>query len=173
MSIDAWTEAGGDQYVIMAGDTLQVRVFQQESMSARVKVRQDGRISLPLVNDCMAAGRTPVELAVELQGRLKDFINTPVVTVSLEEGRPLTVSVVGEVVRPGVLTLEHGSGVMQALAAAGGFTDFAHRDGVFVLRNRPGVAKPARIRFAWEALAQAQGKASSFALVPGDVVVVE
>lgn len=162
-----------DAYVISTGDVLQVRVFQQEAMSARVRVRADGKVSLPLVNDVTAAGKTPTSLAAELQARLKEFINTPVVTVSLEESRPLLVSVLGEVVRSGVVTLEAGSGVLQALAASGGLTDFAHRDGIFVLRKVPGESEPRRFRFRWDSLSQAQGPAARFVLLPGDVVVAE
>lgn len=160
-------------YVIAAGDVLQVRVFQQEAMSARVKVREDGKVSLPLVNDVLVAGKSPPVLAGELQVKLKEFINTPVVTVSLEESRPLMVSVLGEVVRPGVVTLEVGSGVLQALAAAGGLTDFAHKEGLFVLRKTPGQAAPRRIRFKWDVLARAEGSSARFALRPGDTVIAE
>ncbi|HEY1087175.1 MAG TPA: polysaccharide biosynthesis/export family protein, partial [Archangium sp.] len=129
-------------YLISPGDVLQVRVFQQEALSARVKVRNDGKVSLPLVNDVVATGKSPTVLAAEVQQKLKDFINTPVVTVSLEESHPVVVSVLGEVARPGVVTLEGGSGVLQALAAAGGLTDFAQREGIFVLRKTPGVTAP-------------------------------
>jgi polysaccharide export outer membrane protein len=160
-------------YVISSGDVLQVRVFQQEAMSARVKVRADGKVSLPLVNDVMVAGKSPALVAQELQVRLKEFINTPVVTVSLEEMRPVTVSVLGEVPRAGVVTVEAGSGVLQALAAAGGLTDFAHRDGIFVLRKLAGQPAPRRIRFKWDELTQGNGPAAKFVLVPGDVVVAE
>jgi polysaccharide biosynthesis/export protein len=159
-------------YVISSGDVLQVRVFQQEAMSARVKVRADGKVSLPLVNDVMVAGKSPAVLAAELQTRLKDFINTPVVTVSLEEMRPVTVSVVGEVARSGLVTVEQNSGLLQAVAAAGGLTDFAHRDGLFVLRKIPGQA-PKRIHFTWDALSRGEGPAGRFTLLPGDVVVAE
>lgn len=161
------------EYVIAPGDTLQVRVFQQEAMSARVRVRADGKVSLPLVNDLPAAGKTPTALAGELQIRLKDFINNPVVTVSLEESRPLSVSVLGEVLRAGVVTLEPGSGVLQALAAAGGLTDFAHKNGLFVLRKLPGEPAPRRIRFHWDALTRGEGRGARFVLQPGDVVVAE
>lgn len=160
-------------YLITPGDVLQVRVFQQDAMSARVKVRADGKVSLPMVNDVMAAGKSPTILAGELQTRLKDFINNPVVTVSLEESRPVSVSVLGEVMRPGVVTLEAGSGVLQALAASGGLTDFAHRDGLFVLRKASGQPGPKRIRFSWDVLSRGEGAAARFTLFPGDVVVAE
>lgn len=160
-------------YVITPGDVLQLRVFQHEPLSTRAKVRYDGRVSLPLVNEWVAGGKTPAALAAELQQKFKDFINSPVVTVSLEEARPLTVSVLGEVGRTGIVVLEPGSGLMQAIAGAGGLNDFAHREGLFVLRVKPGQAKPTRIRFSYDELSRGEGPAASFSLMPGDVVVVE
>lgn len=160
-------------YTISPGDVISVRVFQQEAMSAKVKVRGDGKVSLPLINDVPASGKSPAVLASELQVQLKAFINNPVVTVSLEESRPIVVSVVGEVVRPGVVTLEAGAGVLQALAASGGLTDFAHRDGVFVLRKLSSQPTPKRLRFSWEVLSRGEGPAARFTLMPGDVVVAE
>lgn len=173
VEVDQWAVSEDSGYLISTGDVLQVRVFQQEAMSARVKVRADGKVSLPLVNDMPAAGKSPTAFAQEIQLRLKEFINNPVVTVSLEESRPLVVSVLGEVVRPGVVPLESGSGVLQAVAASGGLTDFAHRDGLFVLRKVLGRPAPKRIRFTWEALTQGEGSAARFVLQPGDVVVAE
>jgi polysaccharide biosynthesis/export protein len=173
LEVDDGALSGDLGYLISAGDVLLVRVFQQEAMSARVKVRGDGKVSLPLINDVIAAGKSPTVLATELQARLKDFINNPVVTVSLEESRPVVVSVVGEVVRPGVVTLEPGAGVLQALAASGGLTDFAHRDGLFVLRRHAAQPQPKRLRFTWEVLARGEGPAARFTLLPGDVVIAE
>ncbi len=165
--------ANNGEYLVVPGDVLQVRVFQQEAMSARVKVRADGKVSLPFANEMQVEGKAPVAIAAEVQVRLKDFVNNPVVTVSLEETRPLTVSVVGEVVRPGMVTLELGAGVLQALAGAGGLTDFAQKEGLFVLRTVPGKPQPVRVRFTWEELTQGVGKAPRFGLVAGDVVVAE
>jgi polysaccharide export outer membrane protein len=173
IEVDTAIVAESSDFVISPGDVLQVRVFQQDAMSARVRVRADGKVSLPLLNDVVAAGKSPSVLAGELQARLKDFINLPVVTVSLEETRPVTVSVLGEVTRNGVVTLEPGAGVVQALAAAGGLTDFAHKEGIFVLRKVPGQPQPKRIRFTWDMLTRGEGPASRFTLQPGDVVVAE
>lgn len=171
--VEAYGASSPGEYVIGPGDTLQVRVFQQEAMSARVRVRGDGKVSLPLVNDWVVAGKMPAQVAAELQVRLKEFINTPVVTVSLEEMRPLNVSVVGEVVRPGVVVLEPGAGVVHAIAAAGGLTDFAHKDGLFVVRKPSPTTKPVRIRFTWEDLTSGDPASVKFLLLPQDVVVAE
>jgi polysaccharide export outer membrane protein len=165
----AITVAGAD-YRIAPGDLLAIHVYREEGMSTRMRVRQDGKVSIPLLHDVQAAGLTPTMLAEEIQSRLKEFINVPRVTVAVEETRPLTVSVLGEVAHPGQYILEKGGGVLEALAAAGGFTDVAHRDRIFVLRRVP---TPVRIRFTFEALSRGQGRAFTFRLQPGDAVVVE
>jgi len=157
-------------YAIEPGDTLSIRVFNQPDMSAREKVRDDGKVSIPFLNDVVAAGLTPTALAQQLQVRLKEFINAPVVTVSLEEMHPFAISVLGEVNRPGIYSLPVGAGVLQALAAASGLTQYASRDRIFVVRESP---QRARIRFEFNQLTQAQGKAATFRLRVGDVVVVE
>jgi polysaccharide export outer membrane protein len=169
---DLKDQPSSTDYVIQPGDLINVRVFQQENMSARARVRGDGKISLPFLNDVMAAGYTPAVLAAQLQTRLKDFINNPVVTISLEEVRPQQVSVLGEVAHPGVYPIEAGSGALQVLAAAGGFSNFARKE-IYVQRHHlPGVV-PQRIRLDWEKLKKAEGKAATFALQGGDVVIVE
>lgn len=174
VSIDDYQEPANEpEYVIKVGDMLNVRVFQQENMSARSRVRADGRISLPFLNDVLAAGLTPPVLASQLQTRLKDFLSNPVVTVSLEEVRQLAVPVIGEVVRPGTYPVEHGAGVLTALASAGGFTPYARKD-VYVLRSSGKPQEPqVRLRFDWPALFKAEGKGTLFVLRPGDVVLVE
>lgn len=163
------------EYVIASGDILNIRVFGQEGVSGRARVRTDGMISLPFVNDVEAAGQTPPALARRLQQRLKEFINNPVVTVSLEEPGPMQVSVLGEVTRAGVYPLQPGANVLQALAAAGGLAPYASKDRIFVLRKGPPGTKPPllRIRFTYEKLAHAEGRAGGFRVRDGDVVVVE
>lgn len=159
-------------YVIRPGDVIAVQVYQQEQMSTRGRVRQDGRISVPFLKDVVAAGYTPNALAEQLQTRFKDFVNNPVVTVSLDTALPLTVSVMGEVARPGSYALEPGAGVFAALAAAGDLTDYAQEDSIYVLRPRAG-GPVQRIRFHYEALSRGEGKAAAFVLEHGDAVVVE
>jgi polysaccharide export outer membrane protein len=160
----------GHDYQIAPGDVLSVIVYRQEGMSTRERVRQDGKVSLPLLRDVQAAGLSPSALAEEIQNRLKSYINVPVVTVAVEESRPLAVPVLGEVIHPGQYNVDRDAGVLDALAAAGGFTEFAHRDRIFVLRRQPQLV---RIRSTFEALSRGQGRAITFRLQAGDVVVVE
>jgi polysaccharide biosynthesis/export protein len=161
---------GAGEYVIGVGDMIVIQVWDQEKMSGRMRVRSDGRISLPFVNDIEAAGKTPGKLAADLETGLKSVVLNPKVTVVVEESRPLTISVLGEVAKPGTQTLERDYGVAQALAAAGGLTSFAKKDRIFVVRSTP---KPHRVHFTYDALTRTVGAAAKFRLKAGDVVVVE
>jgi polysaccharide export outer membrane protein len=157
-------------YVISPGDLVNVRVFGQEDMSTRAKVRRDGRIAVPFLGDVDVNGKRPTVVAREIEERLKAYVNAPRVTVVVEEFQAITVPVLGEVAHPGTVTLEASSGVLQALANAGGLTDYADRDKIFVLRRAPTLR---RIRFSFDALTRNDPKAAMFALQGGDVVVVE
>jgi polysaccharide biosynthesis/export protein len=159
------------RYRIGIGDLIAVRVYEQDNMSTRTKVRLDGNVSLPLVGEVQVRGRHPTEVAKEVEGRLKQYVNNPVVTVSVEESQLIPVSVVGEVTHPGIFQLEPAAGVLQALAMAGGTTEYADKDRIFVLRKQQ--QNPVRIRFTFQALTHSDPKAVAFALLAGDVVVVE
>jgi polysaccharide export outer membrane protein len=165
--------AADPEYRIMPGDVLGVRILNQDSMSnGHVRVRDDGKISLALVQDVEAAGLTPSELGQRLQTMMKAYVLSPSVTVTVEESRPLQVSVLGQVARPGQYEVARGSGLLAAIAAAGGLTEFANRDGLFVLRDEGGANKPPiRIRFRYGDLTRAE--APTFRLRSGDVVVAE
>jgi len=172
--VDSYTDSGADRdegYLISPGDLIQVRVFNQDQLTTRARVRADGKVSLPLVNDVPAAGVTPVALATHLQERLKEFVKAPLVTVSVEESRPAVVYVAGEVAKPAAYPIESCSGVLQAIVTAGGLTVNARSDRIFVLRQvRPA---PQRIRFTYDNLTRLSGRAPTFRLRPSDVVVVE
>ncbi len=160
-------------YALASGDVIQVKVFNQDQLTTKAKIRADGKVSLPLVNDVPAAGLTPAALGTELQARYREFVKAPLVTVSVEESRPAVVYVGGEVTKPGAYPIETCSGVLQALVTAGGLTVNARTDRIFVLRQTSRQANPSRIRFTYDALARLTGRASQFKLLPGDVVVVE
>jgi polysaccharide biosynthesis/export protein len=164
-------------YRIAVGDIIGIRVWNQDSMSIeRARVREDGKISMPFLQDVEVAGQTPSDVAARLQVKLKTYVVSPIVTVSMVERRPTRVSVLGEVARPGQYDLDRGSGVLAALAAAGGFTPYAHKDRIFVLRFgywADGNPEPARIRFDYVTLSGGRRPAATFRLEPGDVVTVE
>jgi polysaccharide export outer membrane protein len=172
--VDQYTDpraaAAPKGYVLGPGDVIAVNVFNQTGMSAKARVRSDGKISLPFLNDVQAAGYEPSVLTQQLQVRLKDFVQDPVVTVSVEEERPMQVLVVGQVATPGMADLKPGAGVLQALARAGGLAKFADEDSIFVVRRDP---RPVRIRFKYDDLLNAASAASDFRLLQGDTIVVE
>jgi polysaccharide biosynthesis/export protein len=171
--VDEWREPlafSNDEYVIGVGDLLNVQVWDQEKMSGRVRVRSDGRVSLPFVDDVPAVDMAPVALARSLEERLKEFIVTPQVTVVVEEARPLSISVLGQVAEPGLYNLEPGARIAQALAAAGGLRDFARKDGIYLVRSGDGTS---RIRMTYNDVTARTGRAFSIRLRSGDIVVVE
>jgi polysaccharide export outer membrane protein len=158
-----------DRYVIGSGDLLSVRVYNQENLSTHARVRSDGMIAMPLVGEVEVRGKAPAVVSSELEARLKQFMLSPTVTVTVEETAPTSVTVLGQVVHPGIYTVDATSGVLQALAVAGGFNDFAGRGSIYLMRRSPAE----RIRFTFNDLTRADGSAAMFRLRTGDVVVVE
>jgi len=164
--------AAPGEYHLTAGDVVSVQVFNHSEMSGRARVREDGKLSIPLLGDVNADGRSPNELAHDIETTLgkQNLVVGTRVTVSLEERAPLRVAVLGEVAHPGLFALDPDAGVAEALASAGGFTEFAHRDRLFVIRRQP---TQVRIRLTYEDLVRARGRAAQLRLRAGDVVVVE
>jgi polysaccharide biosynthesis/export protein len=163
----------GAEYVIAPGDVLSIRVWDQAALTGPARVRSDGRISVAFVDDVEAAGVPPSALARRLEARLASFIVKPRVTVAVETQRPLKITVLGQVERPGIYELERGAGVLQGLAIAGGRTRFARDDRIYVLRDRAPGEEPLRIRFHYDRISRAEGRAAAFRLQSGDVLVVE
>ena len=162
--------APSGQSLISVGDTVNIRVYEQPSLSTDGKIRADGRIALPLIGEVVAAGKTPGRLAQEIEVALRQFIVTPRVTVNIAQSTPVTVSVLGEVGKQGVVTLEPASGLLQALAQAGGPSDYANKSAIFVLRRVPAFR---RIRFTYDDLVKNQNGAAEFPLQNGDVILVQ
>jgi polysaccharide biosynthesis/export protein len=168
-SLPPTASGSSEAVVIQDGDTVNVRVFNQEPLSTHERVRPDGKISMPVIGEVMARGKRPAQLASEIQDRLKSVVVAPSVTVTLDAGGDLKVSVVGEVKNSGIFQLDHGANVLHALAAAGGLSEFADGDKVFVVRK----SLPQRVRFRYHDLRSAEPKSVAFVLQGGDVVVVE
>src|SRR5687767_13757907 len=118
-------------------DVIDVFVWKEPDLSITAVIRPDGKISLPLSNELQASGKTALELQQEIQERLRKYLEAPVVNVMVRQINSLKISVLGEVRRPDVYKIRNTVTVLDALAMAGGFTDLAHRDRVFVLRRTP------------------------------------
>jgi len=164
-----WESIRGE-YVIAIGDSISIRVYEQDGVSGSFKIRRDGRISLPLAGEMMVAGKHPSRLAREIEGLLKQFIVSPKVTVNIESSQPVTVTSVGEIGHIGTITLEPPAQLIQALAQGGGPSDFADKSRIFVLRQFPTFR---RIRFTYDAIMHNDGGAATFPMQTGDVISIE
>ncbi len=165
-------------YRIAPGDVLQVFVWKEPDLSREVRVRPDGYVTITLLGDVFAAGKTLKGLAGELGQALAQYVNAPLVTVTLGESSTLRFYVVGEVNKPGEFPLVGRITVMQALALAGGFREYAKTEELKLLRQEPagaGGRPPSRevvMSVNYKALAQGQSLQQNFVLRPGDVIVV-
>jgi polysaccharide biosynthesis/export protein len=155
-------------YRIGPQDVLRIDVWKELEISRSVPVRPDGKISLPLLNDVQAAGRTAMELANNITEGLKKYITVPQVTVTVTEINSRRVYVTGEVTRPGAYPLLPNMTALQALTSAGGFTQFSNTKKIYVLRNESG--KQTKHPFNYKAVVD--GKMDDIPLQPGDTIVV-
>src|SRR5437870_13765288 len=134
------TSAAGPTYVIGADDTLHIDVWKEPDLTATLPVRADGMISLPLLNDVQASGLTPMQLAVSITDKLKQYVADPRVTVTVTQMNSQRVYVTGEVSHSEPMPLTPDMTVLQALSSAG-FSQFANTKGIYVLRNESGAQK--------------------------------
>jgi len=151
-------------------DLVEVFVWKEPDLTTTVAVRPDGRISLPLTNELQASGQTVTELQGEITKRLARFIANPVVNVMVKEVKSPKISVLGEVKKPDVYKMLQKLSVLDAIALAGGFTEFAKPEKVVVIRNGSGAVQ--RIPVNVKKLLKA-GRGEVFPLQPSDVVYVQ
>jgi polysaccharide export outer membrane protein len=161
----------GDTYIIGDDDVLSINVWKELELTRVVTVRSDGRISLPLAGEVQAAGRTPPQLEQEITNRLRGFITDPQVTVIVQEIRSQKFNILGQVVKPGSYPFATGTTVVDAVATAGGFRDFAKRKSIYVLRKNS-EGREARIPFNYDKFIKVKKGTQNIQLEPGDTVVV-
>jgi polysaccharide biosynthesis/export protein len=155
-------------YRMAVGDKLRVEVYKDAQLSQSLQVRPDGKITLPLIGDMNAAGLTSIELRDQIATALKEYVTNPVVTVIVVETVPPVVYVMGEVTTPGAVPLNGSMSVLQALAMAGGFRDFANTKDIRVLRRtQKGVQT---IAFNYKTAVKGEG--NPVLLQAGDTVIV-
>lgn len=155
-------------YRLGAGDKLRIEVYKDPQLSQSLQVRPDGKITMPLIGDITAVGLTPLELRDRVATNLKEYITNPVVTVIVVEALASNVYVMGEVNKPGPLTLAGPMTVFQALAMAGGFKDFANTKDIRILRRGPSGVQTLRFNYR-EAV---RGNGEAVYLRSGDTVIV-
>jgi polysaccharide export outer membrane protein len=161
--------AGLDDYKIGPEDVLSISVWKNEAMSRVLPVRPDGMISLPLLDDIMAAGLTPMELRNVLAQKLAEYVPSPSVTVIVNDVHSFKVSVIGEVLKPARYELKSRTSVLDVLALAGGFNQFAARTRIVVLRQDGD--KKVRIPFNYNKVTTGADEENIY-LRPGDIVLV-
>jgi polysaccharide export outer membrane protein len=166
---EARVVADDRDYKIGPEDVLDISVWKNPELSRTVPVRPDGKISLPLVNDMQAAGLSPSRLREELTRRLSEYVPSPEVAVIVREVHSAKVAVVGAVRTPGRYDVRSPATVLELIALAQGFTDFAARDRIVVLR-RAGRGTT-RIPFNYRSIADGSEQ-DNFFVQPGDIIVV-
>lgn len=158
-------------YRIGPEDLLDIAVWNNTSISRTTPVRPDGKISLPLLNDVQAAGLTPTQLAESISARLAEYTPNPEVSVIVREVNHFKVSVLGEVKKPGRYDFRSQATVLDALAVAGGLSDFAARSKIVVLRNN-GSGGTQRIPVNYNKIVTAETPPGNLYLQPGDIILV-
>jgi polysaccharide biosynthesis/export protein len=165
------TKPHDDSFVIGNDDLLAINVWKEPDISRQVPVRSDGKISLPLVGEVKAAGETPLKLEQDLAARLKNYIDEPEVTVIVQQINSQKFNILGQVNHPGSFSLANASTVLDAIALAGGFRDFAKQKSIYVLRaNADG--SETRIPFNYKQVVKGQNPAQNVKLEPRDTIVV-
>ena len=157
-------------YYIAPGDVLRIAVWKEPELTTDVFVRLDGRITVPLVGDVKAAGRTTEELTNEIRTRLRAFLEVPQVTITVSQAVSTRFYVIGQVTTSGAFALSSRITVAQALALAGGFREFAKRDRVMLLRESRGERKA--IPFNFRDLEVGINLDQNIVLESGDTIIV-
>ena len=158
------------EYIIGPGDTLSVVVWRNEELSATVPVRPDGRVSTPLVEDLQASGKTPSELAADMEAALSEYLRSPQVSVIVtDQGSANQIQVIGEVLNPQSLSYRDGNTLLDVVVAVGGLTDFAAGNRANLIRHVDGGQVECRVRVG-DLL---DGRMSeNIPVYPGDVLIV-
>jgi polysaccharide export outer membrane protein len=166
---DAAKPAVPDSYIIGASDNISVTVFKEPTLSSSLLVRPDGMISMPLLGDVKAAGKTTTQLADDITARLKKYVQDPNVTVVLGQVNSKKIYLLGEVSKPGPVEMTPGMTFLQAIATAGGLTQFANSKRIYILRIDGGKERKIPMQYK-RAL---KGDISlNLDLNPGDTIVV-
>jgi polysaccharide export outer membrane protein len=159
-----------DTFVIGNDDVLAINVWKEPDISRSIPVRSDGKISLPLVGEVQAAGLTPLKLEKDIAEKLKSYISEPEVSVMVQQVNSQKFNVLGQVTKPGTYVIANSPTVLDAIALAGGFRDFAKRKSIYVLRH--GAGGEVRLAFNYKDVSQGKHMEQNVKLQPGDTIIV-
>ncbi|MEQ1656037.1 MAG: polysaccharide biosynthesis/export family protein [Nitrospira sp.] len=159
-------------YEIGPEDVLDITVWKNADLSKSVQVRPDGKISLPLVGDVSAVGRTTSQLTEEISARLGSFMETPTVSIVVSQVNSYAIYVLGEVVKPGKYPLKSKTTLLQAVTLASGFTPVAARNKIVIFRFGKDGEGLQKIKASYDDIVLRDGSAQNIELKPGDQIVV-
>jgi polysaccharide export outer membrane protein len=160
------------EYWIGPEDVLDITVWRNADLSKQVLVRPDGRVSLPLIGDITAVGKTAVQLAEAISEKLKEFKENPQVSIVVKEVNSYAVYVLGEVARPAKYPLKSKTTILQAITLAGGFLPTAARNKLVVFRFGENGEKDVKLRASYDDIVLRDGAGQNITLKPGDTLVV-
>jgi polysaccharide export outer membrane protein len=160
-----------NSFIIGNDDQLAINVWKEPDLTRTIPVRSDGKISLPLVGEIQAEGRTPLQLEEDIAAKLKSFITEPEVTVIVEQINSQKFNILGQVNKPGSYALSTATTVLDAIAAAGGFRDFAKQKSIYILRQNA-TGGEARIAFNYKEVIKGKNPQQNIKLEPRDTIVV-
>lgn len=158
-------------FTLQVGDVITVSVWKNQDLSVTVPVRPDGIITLPLVGDVNVLGKTPVETQAILSGKFRDFVTAPAVSVVVNEINSWKVFVLGEIRAPGEFDIIRPTRLIQVLAMAGGFTEYAKKDEIVLLRSR-GDGGEDRVVLSVKDVTTGKNPSDNVLLQPGDTIIV-
>lgn len=167
---EALATTANDDFIIRSGDVLQIKVWKEEGLDHEVVVLPDGTVTFPLVGTIQAQGFTPGRLQANIKGMLSTTIPDAAVTVMVKAPLGHTVSVVGQVAKPGDIVMGRRLSVMQALSQAGGLTPYASEGNIIVIRSENGEKKS--IEYPYKDISRGRNLDKDIDLKPGDVVFV-
>jgi len=159
-----------DTFVIGNDDVLAINVWKEPDISRSIPVRSDGKISLPLVGEVQAAGLTPLKLEKDIAEKLKSYISEPEVSVMVQQVNSQKFNILGQVTKPGTYVIANSPTVLDAIALAGGFRDFAKKKSIYVLRH--GASGEVRLAFNYKDVSEGKRMEQNVKLQPGDTIIV-
>jgi polysaccharide export outer membrane protein len=160
-----------DDYVIGADDVLAINVWKEPELSRSAPVRPDGKVTLPLVGDIEASGNTPKQLQASIEKVLEKYISRPVVTVIVQEIKSHKFSIVGEVQKPGTYPLTGPLTVLEGIAQAGGFREWAKIKDIIILRTGSTGTRE-KLHFNYKSVIKGDSSRQNVQLQTGDTIVV-
>ena len=168
-SAEKWNVDHGD-YRIGKSDVLEINVWKEEGLTRTMSVRKDGKITLPLVDDVQAAGRTPMELKKVITREMSQYVESPSVTVIVQDQTSQQFYVIGEIAGTGAYPLTKDMTIIQGIALAGGFTEWADKDDILLLRNKDGERQ--RMHIDYHEIVSGEGKEQNIMLQADDTIIV-